>query len=139
MIMDKYFILASHGKFAEGLYNTLQFIMGKQENIMTICAYIDDDDIEKKIDKTITELTDKNCDIIVLTDVYGGSINNIFLKYVERPNIHLVSGTNLPLIMDMLFNQNMETDEMIKKAIESASKAIIYCKNIDYSKQDEDF
>ncbi len=45
------------------------------------------------------EIIDALCDdeeLIVTTDIFGGSVNNEFMKYLSKSNIHLIAGVNLP-------------------------------------------
>ncbi|MDY2780045.1 MAG: PTS fructose transporter subunit IIA [Bulleidia sp.] len=135
--MEKRFVLATHGKFAEGIYDSLKIIMGEQPDFTTLCAYTTNENIEFQIEKIINDL--EGFEIIIITDVFGGSVNNCFMKYIEKDNIHLITGLNLPLLMEIVCNKYLPVEEMIEKSIESATKAFKYCKHLDYSALSDDF
>lgn len=135
--MDRKFIIATHGKFAEGIYNSLSIIMGEQPNFSLLCAYTNDENIEDQIENLVSSL--KGNEIIILTDVFGGSVNNCFMKYIEQENIHLVTGVNLPLLMEIVCNKQLPVEEMIEKSIEAATNGFKYCKKLEYTNINDDF
>lgn len=120
-------LLASHGKFAEGIYNTLQIILGKDINVTTISAYVNGkDDLEGLVNPHIHELNHDD-ELIVVTDLFGGSVNNEFMKHTCNAQVHLVSGMNLHLLIELITSQNPNTKELIKYAIEQSKETIKYC------------
>lgn len=125
-IMRK-FLLASHGKFAEGIYNSLQIILGENINVSTICAYVNGkDDMESMVKSHINSLKREE-ELIVITDLFGGSVNNEFMKHIKNKQVHLVSGMNLHLLIEIITSQNPNTKEMINYAINQSKESIKYC------------
>lgn len=137
----KQFILASHGRFAEGIYDSLCMIMGKQSNISIISAYVDPQvDLKEQI-KIILDRLDSNDEVIVITDIFGGSINNEFMNLIEERDIHLVCGLNLPLLIELLSSQNgeIETAQWLSQTISLSKETIQYCnQNLIFSEADGD-
>ena len=41
--MKRHYIFASHGTFANGLLNSVELILGKQPDIHTLCAYVEEE------------------------------------------------------------------------------------------------
>ncbi len=41
--MKRHYIFASHGSFANGLLNSVELILGKQPDIHTLCAYVEEE------------------------------------------------------------------------------------------------
>ena len=76
-------------------------------------------------------IRDRLCDdeeLIVTTDIFGGSVNNEFMKYLTRPNIHLIAGVNLPLLFELIMNLESEnTVQMIENAVQNAREQLQYC------------
>ena len=67
-------------------------------------------------------------ELIVITDIFAGSVNNEFVRFLARPNFHLLSGLNLPLIIDLLISAGEEnTEKLISEALTSAKESIQYC------------
>ena len=75
-------LLASHGPLAKGMKDTLAILAGENDRIETLCAYVDDQsrDVAKMIDAWEAGL-DPDDRWIVVTDVFGGSVNNEFLRF----------------------------------------------------------
>ena len=124
------FLLASHGRLAEGLYNSLQIIMGNNLNILVMCAYVDENDNIEKIIRNYIESISKEDELIVVTDLFGGSVNNEFMRYLNDKRIHLISGMNLPLIIELITRKGENTAQIINEALDESKNNIMYCNNI---------
>ncbi len=124
-------LLASHGDLAYGVYSSLKIIMGEQKNISTLCAYKEEDfDLKKEVSNIFNDLSDED-ELIVVTDIFGGSINNEFLNDMGRDNFHLVSGLNLPLLMELvLIQDNCNIDKNIQNALNNSNQTIKYCNKV---------
>lgn len=135
----KQFLLASHGKFAEGILGSFQMILGDAPNITVLCAYTEENEetLEHTVKKIICERNRKE-DLIVVTDVFGGSVNNEFMKYLNEPGVYLVTGMNLPLLLELYSNQNMESRDMIRLAIASAQNNLKFCTDLLQVKGEEE-
>lgn len=95
-------VLASHSTLARGMYDTASLIMGKSKNLHYITAYLDDSvNFCDQLKETTDEISNQK--IVFVTDVVGGSVNNELTKFVaEKPNLFLVSGMNLPFVLELL-------------------------------------
>lgn len=122
------FVLASHGKFAEGIYDSVKIIMGEQKNITVLCAYIDErSDLKKQVLSIINGLSPED-KLIVITDIFGGSVNNEFMSHVNKRNIHIVAGLNLPLLLELISRQEeADTVKMIEESLRNSKEYIQYC------------
>ena len=71
------FVLASHGKMAEGMRDSIHLILGKSVDICTICAYTQGpDDVIKEI-KQMFETFAKEDKVIVMTDLAAVSVRRL--------------------------------------------------------------
>ena len=102
--------------------------MGEQKNIDTLCAYKEEDfDLKKEVSNIFDNLSNED-ELIVVTDIFGGSINNEFMNYIERDNFHLICGLNLPLLMELILIQDDKNiTEKIKNALNMSKETIKYC------------
>lgn len=126
--MENYFIIASHSTFAEGIYNCLKFFKGDIENVYYINAYVESTNFEEIFEETICKLKDKN--VIVLTDLPGGSVNQICNKQLQKYDFHLVSGVNFPLALELIFQENKIDSNEIKRIIDESKNQIIYMNDL---------
>lgn len=126
--MSRHFILATHGTFAEGIASSIEIILGTQSNLHTLCAYVSgNDDITQTVATFLQRFAETD-ELIIITDIFGGSINNEFIKYLTKPNIHLIAGLNLPLIIQLLtHSKEPDITAIIDTAIKTSVDAIQYC------------
>jgi fructoselysine and glucoselysine-specific PTS system IIA component len=132
----------SHGPLAKGMIESLSFIVGNLENVDFRCAYINgNNDIEKIIDDYLKEFSES--EIIVVTDIFGGSINNEWLRRLPRlSNVYLISGMNLSLLVDLYLKLKLAStdkiEELIEHAIETSASSIKFCNQVNYYEQTAD-
>ncbi len=129
--MIKY-LFASHGKLAEGVKDAVNLIMGPQKNVYTFCAYQNDNnDVSGAINDELKQLMSKPSDQwIVVSDIFGGSVNNSLLEQISQYHFYLVSGLNLPLVLNLLTqvgNNIQNIPEHIRQAVSDTQKQIIFC------------
>lgn len=125
----KNIILATHGFFAEGIKSSLEIIYGKINNLYTISAYTDkNQSINEQIENVLNKL-DSDSDTIVITDIFGGSVNNEFIPYIESHSIFLIAGLNLPLLIELVsrIDYEKDTEVLIKDVVEASKESIQYC------------
>lgn len=120
-------IISSHHKLAEGLKNTLEYILPNSIEIIPITAYVDDRSIEDLV-SGVFDTIDECEQVIAFTDIMGGSVNQEFAKRIGRENYYLITGVNLPLLLNItLLLQNGEVDEEdIRNAIEESKNQMIF-------------
>ena len=126
--MRKKLLIATHSVFADGIKNAMELVTGEQNSVSTLCAYTND---MTEVETPIKEIIDALCDdeeLIVTTDIFGGSVNNEFMKYLSKSNIYLIAGVNLPLLFELIMNLESEnTVQMIETAVKNARKQLQYC------------
>lgn len=126
--MKRHYIFASHGTLASGVLNSVELILGKRSNVWTLCAYVEESvDLSQQVDTLIAQIPPED-EIIALTDIFAGSVNNEFVRYLSRANFHLLAGINLPLVIDLLMSEE-ETDtvHLISESLSNSRGNIQYC------------
>lgn len=125
-IMKK-IIIATHHNLAKGLKDTLNYISPNTAEIIDLNAYVDDETLENSIDQALNEFS-RDEQIIVLTDMMGGSVNQEFAKRLSDYNIELISGVNLPVALSLILSLGDEevSSEMIRQTIEEARQQLVY-------------
>lgn len=134
------FIVATHGKFAEGIKTSIELIIGNIDNLEILNCYMTQnfnlkEEVEFILKKYLKE------ELVVLTDIFGGSVNNEFLENISNyKNLNIVSGVNLPLILTLIEKQNDYDNpkELIRESIEECSNSLIYCNDELEKKIEED-
>lgn len=135
----RHFILASHGTFSRGIYNSVQIILGEQPNTHIITAYVEEgQDVNDLIEESLKDIPDTD-PVIVCTDVFGGSVNNEWMKRLSRPNTHLITGMNLELLMNVFMRQDDDIENMIRQSVQEAKDGLIYCNDLLSNDNEEEF
>ncbi|MDR2163141.1 MAG: PTS sugar transporter subunit IIA [Clostridiales Family XIII bacterium] len=120
-------VIATHGHFAEGILSSVHMILGQTSGVETMNAFVDEGfDISAAVRSCVDSAGDDD-ELIVLTDMFGGSVNNEFMKYLGKPKYHLIAGVNLPLLLELYASNDMDAGEMIEHALNAASGSIQYC------------
>ncbi len=105
-------IIIGHGNFGSSILESAEMIIGKQQNIQLIDFLKKDslEDIDRKISQALDNL-DTEDGVIVLADLMGGTpFNRMMLQASENPDIKVVAGVNMPLVMEILNNRSKISD-----------------------------
>lgn len=121
------YVAVSHGRLAEGFADTLKLFVGEENRIDVICAYTDQEGLMDKWRKACSRYG-KDDEIIVFTDLYGGSVNQFFTGLIpEDGRIHVITGCNLGLLAELVTGlKSPVTDEAIERAVSEARKGLLY-------------
>jgi fructoselysine and glucoselysine-specific PTS system IIA component len=121
------FLIATHGTFAAGIKSSLDIIIGAMDNVFLIQAYVDENkSIEAEINDVMARVGN-NDELVVFADILGGSVTNMLLQHALRPKVHIVSGFNLPLVIEILMADASDPIEgVITSAIENAKQQMVY-------------
>ena len=67
--------------------------------------------------------------MVVVTDLFGGSVNNEFLAYIKRPNYYLVAGMNLPFLVEFAtqYEYTESVAELIEQTLNTSKEVIQFC------------
>ncbi|WP_222860476.1 PTS sugar transporter subunit IIA [Bacillus rubiinfantis] len=138
----RYILLASHGRLAEGMLHSVEMITGAQKDIWTLSAYVEEEvDLQLQINDVCDKLAETD-ELIIVSDIFGGSVNNEFMNRLGDKRIHLIAGMNLPLVIELvtLKNSAIATAELIEKALKNSKSSIKYCNpELAGDSEDEDF
>lgn len=123
-------ILASHGEFSQGLKQTASMIIGDEGNIFALSAFRDEDEPIKNQVEHLLEVIGYE-DVYLLTDIFGGSVNNELLTLQQQyPELHLVAGMNLPLVISIATQSGKIDADQMTALLEESRQAMIDCKQL---------
>jgi hypothetical protein len=127
----------SHGTMASGIKNTVELITGTHENLISYDAYVDGHNDVKKF---ISDLLEKHVkdEIILVTDVLGGSVNNEALMFNSYSNVYVISGMNAPLVINLIISDEVDTRELIQQSIFESKDMIQFLQKVE-ANGEEDF
>lgn len=115
-------IVAGHGEFSTGLVSAIQQITGRGNEFRAVSARdLSAADLEMLIDRAIAETGAQ----VVFTDLQAGSCTMAVRRLSRsRPEVLLIAGANLPMLLDFVFADHMPPVEAAKHALERGKAAI---------------
>lgn len=122
-------IIVTHGKFAEGLKDSVSMIIGEYSNLTTI-SFNPGESIESLEDKIKKLLDNEKIEkALIFVDVFAASPFNASMKaYKSLENskeIGVITGVNLPMVMEaLLSSESDDLDALIKSLIEGGRESI---------------
>ena len=119
-------VLASHGKFAEGIKDSGGMIFGPQEGVVAVTLTPDmgPDDLHQKILDAIATLEDQE-HVLFLVDLWGGTPFNQISRVLEEEGKEdwvAVTGLNLPMLI-AAYGSRLGVDTATEVAKEIYSEA----------------
>ncbi len=121
-------LLVTHGDFGKELLRSSEIIIGNIEDAETISFNLGEsyDQLSKEVEETIDRLT-KNDELIVFTDMYGGSPFNAVCKSMKNRDFYHITGINFPLFIDIAVNRSSYSmSEIAEKIIKNGKKSIVF-------------
>ena len=65
--------------------------------------------------------------VLVLTDMYGSTPSNIALRLLDLPDVEVVSGINLPMLIRIMNYATLSLPELRDKAVSGGHDGIVAC------------
>lgn len=120
-------IITGHGEFAKGINSVIELVAGKQELVETV-DFLEShstDDLKNNIKNAIDNMNAEG--YLVFTDIPGGSPFKMAVELsMENDGIEVIAGTNVPMIMEILFDrENVDLLELKERAMETGKKQIV--------------
>ncbi|MCG0835839.1 PTS family mannose/fructose/sorbose porter component IIA [Lactiplantibacillus plantarum] len=137
--MKRGFIVASHRTFSAGLVETLRFFAGDDLNVEVVTAYMSNTPVDEDLERAMAKFGEDD-EVVILTDLMAGSVNQKATQYLNRPHTHILTGMNLPLAMALIMepaNQYLTT-ERIEAIVTDAKNQIVYINQLNLGDKDDE-
>lgn len=103
--------LASHGKFASGILSSINILFGNTDKLTVYDAYLDASSIYDVLDNYFESTTESDL-VVLLSDLFGGSVNQSMVQYLGRPNTFLIAGVNLALVLELMVMTDINRESL---------------------------
>ena len=105
--------------------------MGERENVYAIDMYVDDQTLEEKINYIFTRANLTEDNTIILTDIFGGSVNQKVIKMFNLEKTKVITGMNLPLALELLtLSDNQISDEKLRSIVADTRNQVDYVNDL---------
>ncbi|MDU2491340.1 MAG: hypothetical protein E7D27_12275 [Clostridium celatum] len=119
-------LVVTHSNLCKGFSNAVKMILGEGVSIRYLA--LDEDGVEvfhNKLKNVITELKKESNEILILADLFGGSpFNTSLIEMNNSENIKVISGVNLPMLIEAIMNESSNLDEVVIQIVESGKDSI---------------
>jgi len=95
-------VLVTHGRLAEELRAAMEHVVGAQRNVATVCIGPDDDMEGRRAEvRRCIEQVSSGDGVVLLTDMFGGTPSNLCISQMDRPDVEVLAGVNLPMLVKL--------------------------------------
>jgi PTS system ascorbate-specific IIA component len=122
-------LIVTHPGIGSALAHSAQRIMGDSP-LKTFCLDIPvDSDVERtehEISQALANL-DAGDGVIILSDIFGATPNNLARKFAAPGHVHIVSGVNLPMLIRLYNYPDTDLPKLCELAAEGGQRGIMTC------------
>jgi PTS system mannose-specific IIA component len=114
-------VLVTHGRLADEFVAAMEHVVGAQPQVATVCIG-PEDDMEQRRAEILEKVTtvDGGRGVVLLTDMFGGTPSNLAISILDRANVEVIAGINLPMLIKLASVRKTDT---LTDAVTSAREA----------------
>ena len=105
--------LASHAHLASGMQSSLALFSASENRLRVHDAYVEGEDstLQEDLDSFFSGVSSED-DVLLLSDLYGGSVNTVMAGYLNRPRTRLVAGVNLAFLIEVMAHTDLSEGQL---------------------------
>ncbi len=114
-------VLVTHGRLGAEFIAALEHVVGKQQRIAAVCIG-PEDDMERRRREILdcVAQVDDGDGVVLLTDMFGGTPSNLAISVLDRANVEVIAGVNLPMLIKLA---RLRAEEPLAEAVTAAQEA----------------
>ncbi len=119
-------ILLSHGLMAKETLSSARMILGDLANAYAMEMKAEDglSGTKEKLDEVLSQI-DENQDIVIMTDLKGGTpCNAAMMSMAERSGIYVLSGLNLGMLIEACVSSIEDSEELVDYLVKVGKEAV---------------
>ena len=119
-------VLVTHGRLADEFVAAMEHVVGPQKQVAAICIGPEDDMEQRRKDiLDAVAAVDSGLGVVLLTDMFGGTPSNLAISIMEKANVEVIAGINLPMLIKLAsVRQKQGLGEAVSAAQEAGRKYI---------------
>ncbi len=93
-------VIITHGELGRHLLQVAEFIVGPMEGVRAVG--VEDPNEGERITRELkhaVEEVDEGQGVVIFTDMFGGTPNNLSLPLMDGRRVEVVTGVNLPMLI----------------------------------------
>lgn len=134
-------VLVSHGEMSKGMLNSVQMLLGPQENIAAYSLYPEQTtvDLADQLRKEVETYGAEN--IVFMSELKLGSPFNAVVSLTRDYDLHHITGVNLAMLMTVIMERDDESAtpaSLCEAAMETAQDSIADVRKMLAAESDEE-
>lgn len=94
-------VIVTHSNLAHEFIRSAEMIVGPTERLQSVSIdrSVDLDLAQEQLRLAVESVGQDGDGVVILTDMFGGTPTNISAEFLENPQIEIVTGINLPMLL----------------------------------------
>ncbi|MEE2565195.1 PTS sugar transporter subunit IIA [Hyphobacterium marinum] len=125
-------IIVTHGRLAEEFVAAAEHVVGPLDQCAAICIGPDDDVEQRRDDiRDAVETVDGGNGVIILTDMFGGTPSNLAISLIDKGQVEVVAGVNLPMMIKLAEARGQTPlDDLAQMAAEAGRRYVAVASDV---------
>lgn len=124
-------MLITHGEVGQALLEAVTTTLGElplATLTMAIAADGDPETLGPRLSRFVASL-ENHQELLILTDLFGATPTNIACQVNHAPNVKVVSGLNLPMLIRVMNYPELNLNDLVAKAVSGGQDGILCCED----------
>jgi PTS system mannose-specific IIA component len=123
-------LVVSHGGLAREFVDAAFKILGEEDPaVVPLCVEwtVESSAAKEQIRKAIRKLQESNDQVLILTDLFGGTPTNLAMTFYQPNAVEILTGLNLPMLIKAILERKAgtPTSEVVGILREKGQSAIV--------------
>jgi PTS system mannose-specific IIA component len=124
-------VIVAHGTLAQALLAATEHVVGRLANAHAVSIEASDDLHARQAEiNQLVAAVNTGDGVVVITDMFGGTPSNLALGAINGPDVEVIYGVNLPLLVKLAKMRDRPLEQAVRTALEAGHKYIDSAANI---------
>lgn len=124
-------VIVAHGSLAQSLLAATEHVVGPLPDAHAVSIEPSDDLHARQAEINRLVLAANTGDgVVLVTDMFGGTPSNLALGAISSPDVEVIYGANLPLLVKLAKMRDRPLAQAVRLALEAGHKYIDSASNI---------
>ena len=118
-------VIVAHGTLAQALLGATEHVVGQLAHAYAVSVEPSDDlhARQAEINRLVTAANSGD-GVVLITDMFGGTPSNLALGAISGPDVEVIYGVNLPLLVKLAKVRDRPLAQAVRVALEAGHKYI---------------
>ncbi len=118
-------VIVAHGTLAQALLAATEHVVGRLANAHAVSIDPSDDLHERQAEiNRLVAAANSGDGVVLITDMFGGTPSNLALGAINGPDVEVIYGVNLPLLVKLAKVRDQPLEQAVRAALEAGHKYI---------------